>query len=1352
MTGCSMAAKRMGNDLITGKKKISDVSNSMETATASTKALGIAMNVFANVGFMLAITAVTKVVTELAQAQSKAVEVAHEATESYKEELVSLEDYKTKISELHEELSSENISYKDSKTIREELLTLQDELIKKYGNEKTAIENITTAIKGEVNALDELNEKAYRDWIAKADKRSGWNKLLPWGQSGLDQAIDYMETEKTVSFSDMSNANSTTQDKYQAPITDEIRSIQEEIDKTIQSKYNLEKEFATFKLTGTPEEIKSQLEAIRQDYLDLSKEAFLENGISSEYWEAYRSEAINSINEVINKFDDGLKKHQGTYQTYIEGMIKYDSEYSDEYANILQKRAALESAENSGNADDIRKARQEFMNAINNGIQASGSDENIKKYFESLYPELQAEFANWNFEVAINANTDELADKAKEIGEKYSATDLLNMVNTEGTQEGEESFNKLIDKAIEYGVCTDKSAEEVQKLIDLLVELGIVQDNVQGSTSGHETDTSYQQILSMNGEITSDNPYGDLSADNPYISRIEALKSAYESADEVQKQFYLNELRNTEILAATAEATMDLEKQLSSLQSEYSVVSEALQQQAADGYLSADSLDALLGLSDQTLNALQNENGQISLNADVWKQLTLARLEEMKAAVYQEAAKEANRIASLNEAAANLELQKTNGTLADTEYKAAKAALAAATAKGADYAALAKNVESAMNARIGLIDRQIADLNSGVYDFSSDYSSKKVSDSSSSSSSSTSSTSSKDYDWMETRLSRLQTLIDQCTKSVEQFSDADMKNTGVDVLIAGTEKLQSNTEAAYNKYMQLADSVNLPDELKALVRDGAIDISSISNEEISEAIDEYRKYFEAAEDLKGELQDINIELGELHIQKLDNIISDICDGLDYASEKMDSLLSLMDDAPDYDGTELTGTGLSKAHLYNLQLQNAAKETERYNGCIEELNGLYKDGKITQAQYTEKFKEYQTAQNKAAASVKEYEDAIVDLIKNGIQAQIDAMDELTRKKLDALKADKEQNEYADTIAEKQQKVANLEKQIAQLALSDDRSDTAERLQLQEELTQAKKDLTDEQAEHNYNTLVDSLEAENTAYAEAKVAEQELLDNDLAYRSQAISDFLMNVDAQYGSVYATLDQYATAYNLNLTEQLTTPWQYGISSVESYANAINSLNNISVQDFSDLFNMDVNKPDSDDNDSKKSKPDSKWKIVDSNGRDMYIGFSDEIQAENFLKNSISANTDKTKLRIIEYAKGTSNAKKGLSLTQEDGLEAIMTDKGLLTPLVGGEAVFDNEATMRLYNLANNPQNYVGNLINSQLPDVVPRTPEMVINNNCSFVINGHMNTFEKKELTNLIDGQIDKSYRKILSRNYK
>lgn len=614
MTGCSIAAKKMGNDLITGKKNISDVSSAMKTATASTKALEIAMNVFANVGFMLAITAVTKVISELAQAQSNAVEAAKEATSAYNDELSSIKDYKEKISELNEELNSGNLSYEETKTKRSELMSIQDELIKKFGTEKSAIKSVTEAIGGQVDALDNLNEKSYRDWIAKADDETIWTKLLPWGKSGLDQAIDYMESKKTISFFDMANANSTTQDKYQAPITDEIRSIQEEIDKTIQSKYNLEKEFATFKITGTPEEVKSQLEAIRQDYLDLSKDAFLKNGISSEYWDAYRSEAIDSINDVINQFDEGLEKHQETYKTYIEGMIKYDSEYSDEYATILRKRAELEEAENSGDAEKIQKAKQEFMDAIASGITASESDENIKKYFESLYPELQAEFANWKFEIAINANTDNLKDEAEEIGKQYSATDLLDMVNTEGVQEGEEAFNKLIDKAIEYGVCTDNSSEEVQKLIDLLVELGIVQGNINSDVQ-HETQTSFE------------------------IPDAETLK----------------------------QQISDLNSAIDSIQSVYDTLNSAVEEYNSNGgQLSIDTIQSLLSLSDEYLACLQVENGQLSLNADAMAQLAQAKLDEAQATAVTQAMTELQAIANGEAAQSTTNYITGNAALMDS--------------------------------------------------------------------------------------------------------------------------------------------------------------------------------------------------------------------------------------------------------------------------------------------------------------------------------------------------------------------------------------------------------------------------------------------------------------------------------------------------------------------------------------------------------------------------------------------------------------------------------------------------------------------------------------------------------------
>ena len=604
MTGCSIAAKRMGNDLVTGKKKISDVSSAMKTATASTKALEIAMNVFANVGFMLAITAVTKVISELAQAQSNAVETAKEATSAYNDELSSIKDYKEKISELNEELNSGNLSYEETKTKRSELMSIQDELIEKFGTEKSAIESVTEAIGGQVDALDDLNEKSYRDWIAKADDETIWTKLLPWGKSGLDQAIDYMETKQTVSFNDMQNAN----------LSDELQEIQKEIDETIQSKYNLDKTFAMFNVTGTPDDIKKQLDNILQDYMDVSKEIFEREKIPSNLWEEYRKETVESINDIKNQFDEGLEKHQETYKTYIEGMIKYDSEYSDEYATILRKRAELEEAENSGDAEKIQKAKQEFMDAIASGITASESDENIKKYFESLYPELQAEFANWKFEIAINANTDNLKDEAEEIGKQYSATDLLDMVNTEGVQEGEEAFNKLIDKAIEYGVCTDNSSEEVQKLIDLLVELGIVQGNINSDVQ-HETQTSFE----------------------------------IPDADTLKQQI------------------SDLNSAIDSIQSAYDTLNSAVEEYNSNGgQLSIDTIQSLLSLSDEYLACLQVENGQLSLNADAMAQLAQAKLDEAQATAVTQAMTELQAIANGEAAQSTTNYITGNAALMDS--------------------------------------------------------------------------------------------------------------------------------------------------------------------------------------------------------------------------------------------------------------------------------------------------------------------------------------------------------------------------------------------------------------------------------------------------------------------------------------------------------------------------------------------------------------------------------------------------------------------------------------------------------------------------------------------------------------
>ena len=765
MTGCSIAAKRMGHDLVTGKKNMQDISKAMNTASGSTKALGVAMNLMANVGFMLAITAITKVISELAQAQDNAVQAAKEATETYKGELDSIADYKQRLSELHEELKSGNLSYEETKTKRTELMTIQDELIEKFGTEKGAIESVTEAVNGQVDALDNLNEKAYRDWVAKADEQTFWNKLLPGGKSGLDQAVDYMESEKTVSFMDMQNAN----------LSDELQAIQKEIDETIRAKYNLDKTFAMFNVTGTPDELRTLLENIRQDYADISEKVFKDNDINDhDLWDEYRKETFDSINEAILSLDKGLEKHQDTYRTYIEGLIKYDSEYSDEYANILQKRAELESAQNSGNAEEVKKAKQEFMDSINDAIIASDSDESIKKYFESLYPELQAEFDNWKFEFNLETNKDGINDLAKEIGEKYTATDLLNMIDTEGIQEGEESFNSLINKAIEYGVCADKSAEEVQKLIDLLVELGIVQDNIKDNTFNDKYPISLFNHLASSQESldkfqssvkSASDAYATLLSGNysssELLSSIQTINQAVKDMDGLLNWEFISsqadsldvlgdaiqcvstKYANSILSGAGIDINSDFGKmladmiqqayeveaefagmnaQLDNLQSSYQTLTGILESYSETGYISIDNLQSLLTADENLIAMLEVENGQLSVNQEAYESLVAAQLMEFKAKLNAAAAVEIEALAKQkSEQATNQNADASNNAVEKLDAETAainrntSAAISNAVAKAEESGVSEGEIQS-------ILDKYNEVWNAAVNNFSGDFS------------------------------------------------------------------------------------------------------------------------------------------------------------------------------------------------------------------------------------------------------------------------------------------------------------------------------------------------------------------------------------------------------------------------------------------------------------------------------------------------------------------------------------------------------------------------------------------------------------------------------------------------------
>lgn len=156
--------------------------NTLENSTLKAKAANVAIGGLKTIGNALAgaiaswgisfvVNLISSAITKVIFAQKEALEQTQSATKEYQESSNSLSDYKDRIIELNKELNSGNISYSEARNKRSELMTIQDELIKKYGVEKSAIQDITDAINGQSDSIDNLGKKSYDEWYRDANHR-----------------------------------------------------------------------------------------------------------------------------------------------------------------------------------------------------------------------------------------------------------------------------------------------------------------------------------------------------------------------------------------------------------------------------------------------------------------------------------------------------------------------------------------------------------------------------------------------------------------------------------------------------------------------------------------------------------------------------------------------------------------------------------------------------------------------------------------------------------------------------------------------------------------------------------------------------------------------------------------------------------------------------------------------------------------------------------------------------------------------------------------------------------------------------------------------------------------------------
>ena len=162
-------------------------------------------------------------------------------------------------------------------------------------------------------------------------------------------------------------------------------------------------------------------------------------------------------------------------------------------------------------------------------------------------------------------------------------------------------------------------------------------------------------------------------------------------------------------------------------------------------------------------------------------------------------------------------------------------------------------------------------------------------------SSSSSNESSKTFNWIETAIEKVSKAASRLGNIVSNtFKSWTDRNSALKKQISEVNKEIELQQKAYEVYTQKADSVGLSDYWTDKVRNGSIDISVITDEDLADKIDEFKEWYDKAQDCKEAVDELKESLSELYKTSFDNVIAkfgDIISEIDFNKSMLEEKIS-----------------------------------------------------------------------------------------------------------------------------------------------------------------------------------------------------------------------------------------------------------------------------------------------------------------------------------------------------------------------------------------------------------------------------------------------------------------------------
>ena len=480
MKGASIEAQKYATNIKNGTGSAQTFATNQKAIQTSVTKTGVAskvaavgLNIFKtalNMGIMLGVSELITGVIELATYSDKLADSAQSLGNDFKDSENDISNYKDRIQELNDKINDSSTPYADVIQARKDLMTIQNEMIEKYGDEKGAIEDITNAIKGQADAFNNLNMTQYNKMVNDFNKTGGIVGKIQNAFAGSN--FEQMKKNEK-SYSDKIDMS------YNSDLDNYIKSLG--------AKQVISDRGSYFELNGTLEEVYEKMKSIQE----------VANQLGEDKYANRLSDQINDAQELTDKYKD-------MYDAYVlyEQVLK-DTDYSSAYQQAMSdyQNYQKQATENGLDSEEAKKASEQYAQNMSEAIQKAleNGDDEVANYFESLYPDLQSIVETWKFKAKItpewddgskNDKYDKKTDKEmKEALGAFNNAEEIKNFNSKTATTKQQNAMETLQKIAEQNFHND---------IDALVDAAI-------ALYGLETQGEQDFIDKLNGKSLSNN-------------------------------------------------------------------------------------------------------------------------------------------------------------------------------------------------------------------------------------------------------------------------------------------------------------------------------------------------------------------------------------------------------------------------------------------------------------------------------------------------------------------------------------------------------------------------------------------------------------------------------------------------------------------------------------------------------------------------------------------------------------------------------------------------------------------------------------------------------------------------------